>query len=316
MYVYTMKDFSKYVKERTIHSCTSTYPRRCFERNIKKREMVSSWQLLIGLFALLANSLQHLNVVHSRRNDKAAWDWTLDNDDSNANRFALPTTTGPNEIAQQAPPGGGGDVMRSDISISNGSGGGGGGCASNNKGLSRRIRARDEKSCVENFLPFSSSGEEEEIGPRQQLLPIKPPNAQQGGGGGGQNSGGDGSGDERKFRVVLPRTHDLLQFLFIPRENRPTRDSEVCPDPSRPFPICGRPGDAYITSNPIAPGLVVDPAYLCTLSLPLLLLDYLYFYYYLFIFIFIFIFFHIITLLIFTKKNFVFIKQRECPDHE
>lgn len=242
--------------------------------------MVSSWQLLIGLFALIvATSLQDLNE-DSQRNSKAAWEWTLDNnDDSSAGRLGLPTTTEPSEITQLLPGGGGGggDVMRSDITISNGSGGGGGRCASFNNGLSRRrIRARDEKSCVEkNFLPFGSSGEEEEeeANGRQLLPPPVRPNAQQqggGGDGGGQNSGGGGSG-EPKFRVVLPRMNDLLQFQFLPRDNRPKRDSQHCPDPLRPFPICGRPGDSYITSNRIAPGLVVDPAYLCTFVLSLLL---------------------------------------------
>lgn len=232
--------------------------------------MVSSWQLLICLFALMANSHQDLNG-DSQRNNKAAWEWTLDNDDSNAGLLALPTTAEPSEITQIPPGGGGGgDVMRSDITISNGSGGG---CASNKNGLSRRIRARDEKSCVEkNFLPFSSGGEEEN---ERQLLPfVKPKAQQQGGGGGGQNSGG--GSDESKFRFMLPRMNDFLQFQFIPIENRPKRDSDVCPEPLRPFPICGRPGDSYITSNRVAPGLVVDPAYLCTLSLLLSCLKYVY----------------------------------------
>lgn len=210
--------------------------------------MVSSWQLLFGLFVVMANSLPDLNI-DSRRNDKAAWEWTPDNEDSNA-RLVFPTTAGPSEVAQ---PLGGGDEMRSDISISNGSGD----CASDTKGLPRRIRARNGKSCVADFLQFSSG---EENG--RQLLPFKP-NAQQGGG--GQNSGGRG---DPEFRVMLPEEHDLLQFLFIPRESRPTRDPELCPDPWRPFPICGRPMDAYTSTNRVAPGLVVDPAYPCTFSPP------------------------------------------------
>lgn len=267
--------------------------------------MVSSWQLLIGLFALIvATSLQDLNE-DSQRNSKAAWEWTLDNnDDSSAGRLGLPTTTEPSGITQLLPGGGGGgdDVMRSDITISNGSGGG---CASLNNGLSRRrIRARDEKSCVEkNFLPFSSSGEEEEDENGRQLLPpAVRPNAQQQGGG-GQNSGGGGSG-EPKFRVVLPRMNDLLQFQFLPRDNRPKRDSQLCPDPLRPFPICGRPGDSYITSNRIAPGLVVDPAYLCTFVLSLLLCCLMFFYFF-------FIFHHHHTSSHKERFRFFFLKKKQ-----
>ena len=216
------------------------YLKRCVEH--KKREMVLSWQLLIALFALTANSLQDLNL-DSRKNNKAAREWTLDNGDSN--------TAGPSEIAQ--PSGEEDDVMRSDISISNGRGG----CNSYNNEVFGRIRARDGKSCVNNFLQFSRT---EENG--RQLLPVKP-NAQQGVG--GQNSGGSG---DPEFPVLLPGENDLLQFLFIPRENRPTRDPRTCPEPWRPFPICGRPGDTYRWTNGVAPGLVVDPAYLCTFSRP------------------------------------------------
>lgn len=209
--------------------------------------MVSSWQLLFGVFALMANSLPDLNI-DSRRNNKAAWEWTLDNDYSNA-RLAFPSTAEGSEVAQSLD--GGVDVMRSDISISNDSGG----CTSDTKGLPRRIRARDGKSCVPDFLQFGSG---EENG--RQLLPVKP-NAQQGGGGGGQNSGGSG---DPLFRVMLPNEHDLLQFLFIPRENRPTGNPKLCPDSWRPFPICGRPMDSFTSRSRVAPGLIVDPAYPCT----------------------------------------------------
>lgn len=209
--------------------------------------MVSSWQLLFSFFALMANSLPDLDI-DLRRNNKAAWEWTLDSDESNA-RIALPTTAaGRSEIAQ---PPGGGDVLISDISFPNGTGR----CASDTNGFPRRIRARDVKSCVGNFRQFSSG---EENG--RQLPPVKP-SAQKGGG--GLNSGGSG---DPEFRVKLPKEHDLLQFLFIPRENRPTRNPELCPDPGRPFPICGRPWDTYTSINRVAPGLVVDPAYLCTFS--------------------------------------------------
>ncbi len=211
--------------------------------------MVSSWQLLFGVFALMANSLPDLNI-DSRIYNKAAWEWALDGDDSIA-RLALSTTAGRNEAAQ--PLDGGVDVMRSDISISNDSGG----CASDTKGLPRRIRARDGKSCGADFLQFSSG---EENG--RQLPPVKP-NAQQGGG--GQNSGGSG---DPEFPVSLPKESDLLQFLFIPRENRPKSNPELCPDPWRPFPICGRPSDSYTSTARVAPGLVVDPAYPCTFSPP------------------------------------------------
>lgn len=211
--------------------------------------MVSSWQLLLGLFVLMANSLPDLNF-DSQRNNKAAWEWTPDNDDSTA-QLALPTTAGGIEVAQFP---GGGDVMSSDLSISNDSGG----CASDTKRLPRRIRAREGNSCEADFLHFSSG---EENG--RQLLPVKP-NAQQGGG--GQNSGGSG---DPEFHVVLPRAHDVIQFLFIPRENRPKINLELCPDPTRPFPICGRPMDTYMSTNRVAAGLVVDPAYLCMFSPPL-----------------------------------------------
>lgn len=194
----------------------------------------------------MANSLTDLDI-DSLRNNKAAWEWTLDIDDSNAG-IALPTTAGSSEIAQ---PPGGGDVLISDISFPNGSGG----CASDTNRFPRRIRARDVKSCVGNFRQFSS-GEE-----NGRQLPSVKPSAQQGGG--ALNSGGSG---DPEFRVKLPKEHDLLQFLFIPRENRPTRNPELCPDPGRPFPICGRPWDTYTSINRVAAGLVVDPAYLCTFS--------------------------------------------------
>lgn len=108
--------------------------------------MVLSWQLLIGLFALSAKSLQDLNV-ESRENNKAAREWMLDNDDSNI--------AGRSQVAQ--PPGEGGDVIKmiSDISLSNN---GRGGCTSDHNRLSRRIRARDVNSCVSNFLQFSRWG--------------------------------------------------------------------------------------------------------------------------------------------------------------
>lgn len=62
-------------------------------------------QLLIVLFALTsAKSLQELNV-ESRKNNKAAWQWMLDDDDGS-------DTAGPTSLIA-LPPGEGGDVMGS-----------------------------------------------------------------------------------------------------------------------------------------------------------------------------------------------------------
>lgn len=209
------------------------------------------WQLLIVLFALTAISLQDLNV-EARKNNMAARQWTLEDDGSD--------TAGPSQIDQ--PPGKGGNVMGmgSDIPISNN---GRDGCNSDKNGLFRRIIARDVNLCGSNFLQFGRSEDN-----RRQPLPVKP-KAQQSGG--GQNNGGS---DEPEPPLLLPAgENDPYQYIFIPREKRPTQDPGTCPDPWRPIPICGRPQDTYSWTNGVNPGVVVDPAYLCTFCSLLLLLD-------------------------------------------
>lgn len=143
---------------------------------------------------------------------------------------ALSTADGSSEFAR--PPSNRGDVLSLDgILIQGGSG-----CNSDTRTHPRRIRVRDEKMCPANFL--QRSGEE----------------------GSKQNTGGNG---DPKPPVMIPPKDSKLQYLFIPEEDRPKENPELCPEVMYPVPACGRPSDAYTSSYPYPNELMVDPCYPC-----------------------------------------------------
>lgn len=143
----------------------------------------------------------------------------------------------------------GGNVVVSDGLISQDSSG----CAPDTKRSIRRMRARNEKICpIDRFQ--LNNGEE-----KGHQIPPTAPNAQEGGG--GQNSGGNG---EPQRRLLFPPKDDTMSYLFMPVENRPKRDSEICPDHLHPVPVCGRPSDAYALIYPDTADLTIEPCYPCT----------------------------------------------------
>lgn len=206
--------------------------------------MVPSWQLMLGLNVIIANSIPDWNV-DTQNTDMVSSEWVPGNGITNSARLALANSDGSSESAQ---PPGGSNVVSSEIPIAQGSSR----CAFGTKRLPRRIRARGKESCAADLLQLNN-GEEK----GRQLLPVEP-NTQQGGG--GQNNDGSGYPDRR---VILPSTDDIVQNLFIPKENRPKPNSELCPDPLHPIPVCGKPSDAYLSIYPVPGRLTVNPCYLC-----------------------------------------------------
>lgn len=207
--------------------------------------MVPSWQLMLGIYVISAHSIPDWNV-DTQNTDMVSSEWVPGNGITNSARPALANSDGRNEFIQ---PPGGSNVVSSEIPIAQGRSR----CAFDTKGLPRRMRARGGESCAADLLQLNN-GEEK----GRQLLPVEP-NAQQGGG--GQNNDGSGYPDRR---VILPSTDDIVQDLFIPKENRPKPNSELCPDPLHPVPVCGKPSNAYLSIYPVPGRLTVNPCYLCT----------------------------------------------------
>lgn len=207
--------------------------------------MVRSWQLVLGLYVISAHSISDWDV-NTQITDMVTSKWVPGNGITNIARLALANSDGSSKF-EQTP--GGSNLVSSEILISQGTHR----CAFDTKQLPRRIRARDESSCAAEFLQLNNG---EEKGRQFHLVE---PNAQQGGA--GQND--DGS-DYPERRVILPSENDILQNLFIPKESRPKPNSELCPDPLHPVPVCGKPSDAYLSIYPVPGRLIVDPCYPCT----------------------------------------------------
>lgn len=204
-----------------------------------------SWQLLVGLFVTSAYSLQDW-VTGTQTSDMASSQPLLSIEIPDTPRLALATTDGSSEFAQ--PPPSGVDLVNPDEILVQG----GSGCTSDTRTHSRRIRAKHEKMCPTN-LP-RPNGEEEQ---GRTLLHVSP-NAQEDGG--GQNTGGN---DDPRPGVIIPPEDSKLPHLFIPEVNRPKKNPELCPEALYPVPVCGRPGDTYISSYPYPIQLTVDPCYIC-----------------------------------------------------
>lgn len=186
---------------------------RPFEQS--NREMVPSWQLMLGLYVISAHSIPDWNF-NTQNTDMVSSEWVPGNGNTNS-------------VAQ-----------------------GSNRCASDTERLPRRMRARDDKSCAADLLQLNN-GEKK----GRQRSPVEP-NAQQGGG--GQNSDGNDYPDRR---VILPSEDDIVQNLFIPKENRPKPNSELCPGFLHPIPVCAKPSDAYLSIYPVPGRLTLDPCYPC-----------------------------------------------------
>lgn len=170
----------------------------------------------------------------------------LENGISDTPELALDSADGSSEFAQTPPKGG--DIVNPDGILVQG----GNGCPSDTRIHPRRARARDEQMCPKILLRPNREGGEE-----RTLFHVSP-NAQEGGG--GQNTGGNG--DPRPGIIITPED-SKLPYLFIPEENRPKENSEVCPDAMHPVPVCGRPSDTYLSSYSYPNQLTVDPCYPC-----------------------------------------------------
>lgn len=204
-------------------------------------------QLLSGLFVIRAYSLQDWNI-DTRISDIAASEPVLQNGISDPLSLALATADGSSsEFAQSYS--NGPDIVSPDGMLVQG---GSGGCSSDTRTHPRRIRSRDEKMCPPNL--FQPNSEEEQ----ERTLPQLSPNAQKGGG--RQNTGGSGGS---RPPPIIPPEDSKLPFLFIPEEDRPKENSELCPEAMHPVPVCGRPRDIYLSSYPYNNELTLDPCYRC-----------------------------------------------------
>lgn len=198
-----------------------------------------SWQLFFGLFVTSTYSLQGWNI-DTQINP------LLENGVPDTPGLAISSADGSSEFAQTPPKGG--DIVNPDGILVQG----GNGCPSDTRTHPRRVRARNEKMCPTNLLRPNGEGEQE-----RTLLHV-PPNAEEGGG--GQNTGGNG--DPKPDIIIVPED-SKLPYLFIPEENRPKANPEVCPEPKYPVPVCGRPSDTYLSSYSDPNQLTVDPCYPC-----------------------------------------------------
>lgn len=240
--VSTVNNIHKHFKKPMIYLFVTSrfHPSFGFSRPFEQgnREMVSSWQLMLGLYVISAHSIPAWDV-DTQNTDMISSEWVPD-------RLALANSDGSSEFAQSPS---GSNVVSSEIPIAQGSSR----CAFDTKRFPGRMRARDERSCAADLLQLNH-GEEK----GRQLLPVEP-NAQQGGG--GQNNDGSGHPDRR---VILPSKDDIVQNLFIPEENRPRPNSELCSDPLHPIPVCAKPSGAYLSIYPVPGRLMVNPCYPCT----------------------------------------------------
>lgn len=205
----------------------------------------SSWQLLLGLFVIGAHPLPEWNI-DTQSSDMAFSESVPESGIINTARLAPATTDASSGFAQFPD---GGNVVTSDEFISQGSSG----CAPDTKRRIRRMRAMNEKICPVDRLQLNN-GEEK----WRQNLPTAP-NSQQGGG--GQDSVGNG---EQKRRLLFPAKDDTMSYLFMPVENRPKQNLEICPDRMHPVPVCGKVSDAYALMYPDTADLTIEPCYPCT----------------------------------------------------
>lgn len=203
-----------------------------------------SWLFLFGLSVISAYSVPDWNI-HTQISDMAAFEPVLQNEIPGTPSVALSTADGSSEFAR-LPPNGGDIVSFDEIFIQGGSG-----CPSDTRTHPRRIRVRDEKFCPASFL--QPNGEE---GKEHTRLHASP-DAQEGS---KQNTGGNG---DPKPPAVIPPKDSKLPYLFIPEEDRPKENLELCPEAMYPVPVCGRPSDAYTSSYPYPNELTVDPCYPC-----------------------------------------------------
>lgn len=204
----------------------------------------SSWQLLLGLFVISSQSYSDWNI-DTQSSDMDFSESLPESRIINTPSLAPATTDSSSGFAQFPD---GGSLASSDEIIPQGNSG----CPSDTKRLPRRMRARNEKMCPIDRLQLNGGRDK---GP--QPLPT-PPNAQQGGG--GPDSGENGT---PKRRIFFPPKDDIFSYLFMPVENRPKPNSEICQNPMHPVPVCARPINAYALMYE-NPGLTIDPCYLCT----------------------------------------------------
>lgn len=202
-------------------------------------------QLFFGLFITSAYSLQDWSI-NTQISDMAPSEPLLENGILNPPGLALASADDSSEFARTPPKGG--DIVNPDGILVQG----GIGCPSDTRTHPRRVRARNKNTCPINLLRPNGEGEQE-----RTLLHV-PPNAQEGGD--GQNTGGNG--DPKPVIVITPEDSQL-PYLFIPEENRPKENSEVCPEAMYPVPVCGRPSDTYLSSYTYPNQLTVDPCYPC-----------------------------------------------------
>lgn len=199
-------------------------------------------------FVLVVTGGQFLHdwSIDTQTSDMASSGPVLKNGIPNTSGLALATADGGSEFAQ--PPPNRGDVVSSDGIVVQG----GSGCSSNTITHPRRIRARDEMKCPTNLL--RPNGEEEK---ERNLLHVTP-NAQENRG--GQTNGGSG---DPESRLAIPPEDSKLPYLFIPEEDRPKENLELCPEATYPVPVCGNPSDTYISSYLYPNQLIIDPCYRC-----------------------------------------------------
>lgn len=208
----------------------------------------SSWQLLFGLFVISASSIPEWNI-ETQSSDITFSYPVAESGITNAAILAPANPDASSEFAQIPD---GGNVVSLDELVAQGSND----CGSGTKRLPRKMRARDKKICPIDSLQLNN--EEENV--RQLFLTT--PKAQQDRD--GENSGGNG---EPKRRLLFSPKDDTNSYLFVPDENRPKRNSDICPEPMHPVPVCGRPSDAYTLMYPDTADLTIEPCYPCTFYL-------------------------------------------------
>lgn len=184
------------------------------------------------------------------------------------------------KFAIQTPPKQGSDIANQDGILVQG-GDSGSGCPSSDNTRStsyprssrKKIRARnDKKMCPKNFLlprpppPKSPNGGEEggeqDRRTRPQLsLPKEDEQKKNSGDSGGRNGDRDPS---EPPAIMIPPDDSKLPYLFMPEENRPKRNPELCTDPMHPVPVCGRPSDTYPLPHTYPNNQFnIDPCYPC-----------------------------------------------------
>lgn len=207
----------------------------------------SSWKLLFGLFVISASSLPEWNI-DTQSSDIAFSDPVPESGITNTASLVPASRDAGSEFAQIPDDG---NVVSSDELVAQGNYD----CGSDTKRLPRKMRARDGQICPADSLQLNNG--EENV---RHSSPTAP-NAQQGGG--GQNSGGN---PEPKRRLLFPPKDDTNAYLFVPNENRPKPNSDICPDPMHPVPVCGQSSDAYDLMYPDTADLTIEPCYPCTFA--------------------------------------------------